>query len=652
MPLLIVLPLAAFFLFFIILASPQAGSEARSNRDGRDAFLEAAVVWGAIVTLSTEALSFFHAFTFTGIFLTWIFVLLIGVGVFYRQSWFPADVKLLVQFPANAFLVGLLFFGATILATVGWIAFLAPPNTWDSMTYHMSRIMHWIQNRSVGHYPTHILRQLYHPPWAEYAIAHFLVLTGGDRFANFIQWFSFLGSAINTSLIVRLWGFDLRSQVYTALLTLTIPMAILQASGTQNDLTFAFWLSAFLVFLFKIRLGDIGYRAIAGAGVSLGTAFLTKGLAYLYAFPFLLWFVMDLTLRRQWTPLAVRRMSLVAGSALFLNLGYYWRNFQLFGAPLGPVDSMQVTNVMTGFRVFLSNTIRNIASHLGTPSETLNHGLESIVRGIHDLLSLDIDDARTKLSSTGYYLQRMNTNEAVAGNFLHVVSSIFASIYLSLHSRLRRHALLMAHFLCLVAAFCLFSFYLKWQHWTTRLQLPLFILGAPLIGIALAHLYHKAMARGVMIAFCVASLGWVGFHYTRGLIPWGRPRGWPPSVWDAPRRAQYFFDRSAVFAASYMNATAYVAQTGCRDIGLVIQGDDWEYPLWVLLKEKTMTPFRIRHLLVNNPSKQIRREEFQAECVIATITALDETRRQRLRESYRPPQNFGLLMVFEGLKRP
>ena len=55
-----------------------------------------------------------------------------------------------------------------IVVMAGLTAIVAPPNTYDSMTYHLPRVMHWIQNQSVAHYPTHIPRQLHFPPGAEF----------------------------------------------------------------------------------------------------------------------------------------------------------------------------------------------------------------------------------------------------------------------------------------------------------------------------------------------------------------------------------------------------------------------------------------------------------------------------------------------------
>ncbi|MHC5831404.1 MAG: glycosyltransferase family 39 protein, partial [Nostoc sp.] len=98
-----------------------------------------------------------------------------------------------------------------------------------------------IQNHTVAHYPTSYTPQLYQNPWSEFVILHFQILSGGDYFANLVQWFSMIGCIIGVSLIARQLGADLRGQVFSAVVTATIPMGILQASSTQNDYVIAFW---------------------------------------------------------------------------------------------------------------------------------------------------------------------------------------------------------------------------------------------------------------------------------------------------------------------------------------------------------------------------------------------------------------------------
>ena len=126
------------------------------------------------------------------------------------------------------------------------IAFFAPPNTWDSMTYHMARVAHWIQNHRVDLYPTQDERQIWKDPWAEYAILHLQLLSQGDHYANLVQWFSYAGSIIGVSLIARALGINRLGQIVTALVAATMPMSLLQATSTQNDLAAALWLICFI----------------------------------------------------------------------------------------------------------------------------------------------------------------------------------------------------------------------------------------------------------------------------------------------------------------------------------------------------------------------------------------------------------------------
>src|ERR1043166_2232774 len=165
----------------------------------RGAFISAAVIWGILVSVITELLSLFNSITRTWILTAWVVantasavICLLYIG---GQRWriTPKFPKLQ---PREMLLVACIGF---IFLTTCVTALVAPPNNWDSMTYNMASVVHWIQNQNVALYPTHIDRQLYDEPWSEFAIMHLQVLTQGDRFANTVQWFSMVGSAIGVS---------------------------------------------------------------------------------------------------------------------------------------------------------------------------------------------------------------------------------------------------------------------------------------------------------------------------------------------------------------------------------------------------------------------------------------------------------------------
>src|SRR5262249_44420582 len=140
-----------------------------------------------------------------------------------------------------------------VVALVGVVALLSPPNTWDAMEYHMPRVVHWMQNRSVAFYRTHELKQLHMPPFAEFAILQLHSLFGGDRLDSLVQWFSFLGSVVGVTLIAQSMGARYNGQVFAAVICATIPEGILQASGAKNDYVLAFWLVTLVYYLLTFK---------------------------------------------------------------------------------------------------------------------------------------------------------------------------------------------------------------------------------------------------------------------------------------------------------------------------------------------------------------------------------------------------------------
>ncbi len=173
----------------------------------RRSFLSASVLWGFTLTAVTEALSIFKLLTFSWLLVCWTVATFISALFYYFVS--PSNtVRAAVKIPL--FLKFLLSSIFTIAILTCLIASVAAPNNLDSLAYHMSRVVHWIQNKSVEHYPTHILRQIELNPWAEFAIMHLQILSGSDYLANLVQWFSMIGSIIGATLIAKQCGANLR----------------------------------------------------------------------------------------------------------------------------------------------------------------------------------------------------------------------------------------------------------------------------------------------------------------------------------------------------------------------------------------------------------------------------------------------------------
>jgi hypothetical protein len=69
------------------------------------------------------------------------------------------------------------------------------------------------------------------------------------------------------------------------------------------------------------------------------------------------------------------------------------------------------------------------------------------------------------------------------------------------------------------------------------------------------------------------------------------------NIFNMPRMRQYFVNRPDLFGP-YVTAGRSLSAMGCKRVGLKFGGDDWEYPLWVLLRDKD-EPVRIDHVCID-----------------------------------------------------
>jgi hypothetical protein len=575
------LPLATLILVWLTLR--------RLGWDWRRSWLAAMVVHGVLVVAPAEALSLVHGINATTITLWWM--LCAGAGGWTlsrvsREKTPPAGGRRAISPTSAGLLGGVIALGAVTLA----VAVIAPPNTWDSMTYHMSRVMHWMQSGSLAHYPTNVIRQLYMAPWAELAILHLQLLGGDDRFANLVQWSCMATSVVGVSLLVRELGGDEPSQTLGAVVAATIPMGVLQASSTQTDYVVATWSVCFAVFGLEMARRPTRPATLLAAA-SLGLALLSKGTAYLYAAPLLAWFAASLV--RGHGRKAIAPLLLVAAVVVVLNAGHGTRNWRLFGSPLGPPNPPH-TNETFGPATLVSNVVRNFALHLSSPVPGLDAAVVRGVRGLDAALGIDPDDPGTTIAGTRFRLNRFfHFHEDESGNVLHLVL-IAATIPIVLcRPRLRRTRDVVPYLASMTAAGLLFCGYLKWTPWHSRLHLPLFLLWSPLVALAVASVRARAVPVGVAIVLLLGAVPYAIGNASRPLV--GRR-----SILHTERAAQYFANLPPI-QRSYQQAAETIGRRQCRNVGLVMEEDGWEYPLWVLL-DAGGHGLRIEHLEVANAS--------------------------------------------------
>ena len=600
MPLSALLPLVAWALFLGFLRSRGFG--------WRTAFLATAVLWGVSVTLLTELLSLFGALNRPWVAGGWTTLALVAGVMFFRSDTFPKAQTIPTLSRLEKHIVAAI---SVISACTFVIAIVSPPNNWDSMIYHMSRVMHWLQQESIDHFPTSILRQIELNPWAEYAILQFQVLSGGDYLANLVQWFSMAGCIIGVSLIASLFAATARGQLLSGLIAATIPMGILQSSSTQNDGVVSFWLVCFIVFgILSMRERSLAWIALMS--LSLGLAVLTKGTAYVFSAPFVFWFFLQ-DVKRSWRH-AAGKYLLLGIIVLSVNLGHYQRNYQLFHSPLHSRTTPYFNSRLTP-AIAVSNISRNLAIHLLTPSETVNGFLLRSLRSLHSALGIAIDDPGTSWPGRtveAFWLGVLGIHEDVSGNLLHLILFMFTGAALACKKNLRST---LPYVLAVLAGFFLYGTMLRWQPWASRLHLPLFLLFSPVAGLVVAGLGKGWIERGVMLFLPILALPWVLFNLSRPLVSVKTPRRIFPSIFTISRQSQYFAN-NPYSEHEFLAASALITSNRCKNIGLKSDDNSWEYQLWVLTRNNGMYGPRIEHVDVTNVSRMIPKPPFKPDCIV------------------------------------
>jgi hypothetical protein len=455
-------------------------------------------------------------------------------------------------------------------------AVMYPPNTYDSMSYHMARVAHWMQQQSIGYYQTSIHRQNVMGPGAEYLILIPQILSRTDYLANIIQYLSYVFLISSILYIVGMLRISWDFRPFITLLTAAAPMAIMQATSTQNDLVASVMAYAVIISGRRLFIGRIErflYRDYALLGICIASGFLVKPTSLIAAFPFLL-----IGFFRQLPSIIKRKhiatgcliggcifliaITLVSAPDIMRKLSVHLSRYEVYKLTSGwNVPRFQNPIAMAGHNVVFPSQPRKFLAKLGYKGPFDNR-------------------------------EALTLHEDLIGNPFQLMAMGALSIvtFLLFGAAIRKKKLLLPFFLSLspLAAWVVFGLIVKDQLWITRLQLPLFFL------LPFSFTYVLAVATRSKFAIYLLKMiisGVAFFAVSYAIIVAGNNP-------HRPVKLDQFFGHPPDRTWSYYNNTLYedrvahqtllnVARTqGCRKVGLVLGGNSDEYPLiWRLMQE-------------------------------------------------------------------
>lgn len=473
-----------------------------------------------------------------------------------------------------------------------------PPNNWDSLSYHLPRSANWIDQGSLAHFHVRDTRQLEFAPGASIIFAHVLGLGQTDQFLGLVQWLALLGCGLASSLIVRGWGGSPLAQILAGLWIWTLPMGVLQASTTQNDVLTAFWCLTSVLGaqeFIRSRGESLIHGWLCGAGVALAVH--TKSTALLFLAPFalgtLVWGAFQ-------APFAARRvLARIAVLFVIIQAGHWTRNIEVFGHPLKSPYRRETTEYKTPEQA-LAGMIRHASVHAGFFDTTAEQELSKWLVDHMDLMVIHPHDPAgiSVFLPTKFHIISWLPDHDKAGNPIHLLLLIPIWIWALVRGnsgpRLHASALFFTGFLI--------AWSLRWSPWTSRIHTGFFALAAPLAGLWLSRLLEWRGTKTVrwtatllpttMVVFAFVTL----LYQTTGGL-WAQD-----SLLDLSRRDLEVVRRPN-WKEPLNHLENWAEKNQPQQVGLTLGHDHWEYAVRRALRRKAAP--EIQRVFVGNLSRWI-----------------------------------------------
>jgi 4-amino-4-deoxy-L-arabinose transferase-like glycosyltransferase len=596
------------------------------GKNSKELIVTTALLFSSFIVLVTEFLSLFKSLNLMSIAISWTLFCLLLCYVLLQDR--RGTISVLINYKTLVVddYRGLNFYEKTLLwlILIGLLLLLFqgiiyPPNNWDSLTYHMSRIMYWLSNESVEHFPTHIIRHLYQPPFAEFFILNLNLLNGNDYLSNSVQWLFLVFTVIATWSLLDFFPVNRFYKLLAAILIITIPAVELQSSTTKNDIVCGFFIITALYFTIRTYY-EPSLKNFFFLGLAIGLGVLTKGTAYLFLAPILVLFGIFMLAKLIHTKnlKILLRGFLLIFIVLMLNIGHYSRNYKIDGNLLhiDKTESKAYTNENRSAKLLISNLLKNAGLHLGYP---IHEESDNIIRIIHEKMGYSLNNPDANYYGMPYEVAReITTHEDYATNLIHfilILISFFAALIYGFKN-LKNNRKLLLLLLIIASQILLFVGFLKWQPWHTRLHIPIFLLSVTFVIVVANQLkWFRYMLISSIPLLVYSFCFYFVYNDIRPIITNVK---YTKNIHIKEDRFNKYFanqpqlrnEYSAVLDAIYLNSS--------KKIGFMLS--DWEYPL---LYNFYYNPINIVAINMSNISKKIPQNTENIDAIISNELKTD-----------------------------
>lgn len=632
---ILILPAAAVALYGYLKAKTKETGEAVART---------VLLFEVLLLIITNLLSVFYILNRYTVFLAWLLVFFATVMMYGKENGLPAFLtqgkkdslkgkrtekrgydKAKTADPGDRTLCRIMLGILLLLSLVLLIgAVFTVPYNYDSMSYHLARIGYWIDHQSVAHYVTNIDRQIYSPVLAEYNLLHMMVLGGNDTFVNFLQYISMFLAAYLIYQSARRLGTNRTFSLFGAFVFMMMPLTISQSITTQNDLFVTVFFAIFVYELIgvvkweRILLNKEQIVTIMMLGLTVAFAYLAKTSVCASMLLFMPWLLIARLAKKDKPGKLAGSVGIAVISILLPISETLIRTYHSSGSLMTDTASGDIMVATKNISYIVVNILKNfsllITQNICRP---LNGFVYRIAIGAGQLLGVEVNNEA--IAFHGFdFLHHMNMGDDMYSHdktpsafaaYLAVLGGVLLVILLvrlivkrkKISTEVKNQWSLSLGFA--VSAWLSFGFImalLRWQPWGTRLLYPALAITV-IMSANLLWLFIGKMRKEIRVTILLIFMGVCTVLAV-------------PSVNYNMKQAELFLqngceDRLSYYfvfnqrRASYEELLKMAQEEGVTDIGLIISGDGYDYPLWLMFHEE-YPQGKLRHIIAENQGEQ------------------------------------------------